>query len=278
VTRNRLLIALDVDGTVVGADGVISERVRAAVRAAHERLHHVVLSTGRSPHATVPVIAALGLAGAHAVCSNGAVTLRTRASGEHRYTVVSEATFDPSAVLAALARTVPGCAVAVEMPGRQGFRVTAAFAYELPGGVVTPWERLGAGGACRVIVDGVNRARIATLLDELGMVGVADTTGLGDAVEVIRPGVSKALALERLRTTLGVHSGDTVAVGDQTNDLEMLCWAARGVAMADAPAEVRAMAAEVTGSCADDGLADVLESIVNRERAPRSAVDRSTIA
>ena len=42
---------------------------------------------------------------------------------------------------------------------------------------------------------------------------------------------------------------DTVAIGDQRNDIEMLHWAARGVAMDETPDEVKAIANEVTGHC-----------------------------
>ena len=56
--------------------------------------------------------------------------------------------------------------------------------------------------------------------------------------------------------------GDTVAVGDQRNDLEMLQWAARGVAMGNAPDEVKAGADEVTLDVADDGLVPVLQSLL----------------
>ncbi len=70
--------------------------------------------------------------------------------------------------------------------------------------------------------------------------------------------MSKASALEVVRERLGVDAGDTAAVGDGRNDLEMLRWATCGVAMGQAPAEVQDAADEVTGAFEDDGLADVL--------------------
>jgi hydroxymethylpyrimidine pyrophosphatase-like HAD family hydrolase len=50
-----------------------------------------------------------------------------------------------------------------------------------------------------------------------------------------------------------------MAVGDQSNDLEMLRDVGLGVAMGDAPAEVRAVADEVTGTVAEDGVAAAIE-------------------
>ena len=53
-----------------------------------------------------------------------------------------------------------------------------------------------------------------------------------------------------------------MAVGDQRNDIEMLTWAARGVAMGQAPDEVKAVADEVTGTVDEDGLVPVLRSLL----------------
>ena len=47
----------------------------------------------------------------------------------------------------------------------------------------------------------------------------------------------------------------------QRNDVEMLQWAARGVAMGNAPEEVKAVADEVTADVYDDGLVLVLNSL-----------------
>ena len=75
-------------------------------------------------------------------------------------------------------------------------------------------------------------------------------------------GVSKGSALEILRRRLEVDPRHTVAVGDQRNDLEMLHWAARGVAMGNAPDEVKAAADETTLDVDDDGLVPVLQSLL----------------
>lgn len=274
----RLLIALDVDGTVVGHDRVtISPRVHAAVRAVCSAGHQVVLSTGRSPLATVPVTAALGLAGGYAVCSNGAATLRVEAGGPPA--VVADATFDPQALLAVLGRRWPGGAVAVELPGAGGFRATATFPRGvLPGRVrVVPSDRLGVHRARRLICYAAQSpGDVARIAGDFGLDCVGETTGVTGAVEIGPRGVSKASALEVLRVALGVAPADTVAVGDHVNDLEMLRWAARGIAMGHAPELVKASAAEVTESCDDDGLAVVLEAIVaDAAPATRTLTDRT---
>jgi hydroxymethylpyrimidine pyrophosphatase-like HAD family hydrolase len=52
-----------------------------------------------------------------------------------------------------------------------------------------------------------------------------------------------------------------IAMGDGRNDIEMLEWAGahgRGIAMGQAPAEVIAVATEVTGPITENGAAAVL--------------------
>mgnify|MGYP001756842431 FL=1 len=66
---------------------------------------------------------------------------------------------------------------------------------------------------------------------------------------------------------LKVAPEDTVAVGDGRNDIEMLRWAGRGVAMGQAVEEVVAAADEVTGHVDEHGLATVLRSLLEEPAA-----------
>ena len=77
-------------------------------------------------------------------------------------------------------------------------------------------------------------------------------------VTVVPAGVTKGAALEKLRTELGVAAEDTFAAGDGTNDVQMLRWAAHGVAMGQAPEQVRAAATETTGPVTEDGVVAAL--------------------
>nr|WP_255526575.1 HAD family hydrolase [Saccharopolyspora sp. HNM0983] len=78
-------------------------------------------------------------------------------------------------------------------------------------------------------------------------------------VTVVGAGITKASALEKLRTGFGIAPQDTFAAGDGDNDLPMLRWAAHGVAMGQAPAVVRAAADEVVAPVTADGAAAALD-------------------
>ena len=258
------LICLDIDGTTVDHDGRLHEPVREAVRAVVDAGHHVVLATGRAVIGTLPVLEALGLTTGFAVCANGAITLRLDPDLPDGYTVEEAVTFDPAPALRVLRDEFPTALVAVEELG-VGFRVSAPFPEgELDGTPeVVPFEELMAHPVTRVTIrdpDSTSEEFLAGT-ERIGLHGVEYAVGWSAWLDITPEGVSKAAALEAVRRRLGVEPADTVAVGDQRNDLEMLRWAARGVAMDNAPDEVKDAADEVTGHVDDHGLVAVLRSI-----------------
>ncbi len=100
------------------------------------------------------------------------------------------------------------------------------------------------------------------LAHRMGLENVTYAIGYTAWMDVAPHGVTKASALEQLRQELDVQPSRTVAVGDGSNDREMLEWAALGVAMGHAPEPVRAVADEVTGTIEDDGVVDVLHRLL----------------
>ena len=101
------------------------------------------------------------------------------------------------------------------------------------------------------------------LVERVGLHEVEYAVGWSAWLDLTPGGVSKASALEEIRQHEGVEPFATVAVGDGSNDVQMLRWAARGVAMGHASDVVRAAADEVTGTIADDGAVAVLRSLVD---------------
>ncbi|MFB9955213.1 HAD family hydrolase [Cellulomonas denverensis] len=259
------LIALDVDGTLMTYDGVISDAVREAVDALQVGGAHVVLATGRGVRATVPVALDLGITSGWAVSSNGAVTSRLDPALPGGYEVVREITFDPEPALRVLQMELPDALFAVEDVGR-GFQVTRPFPDgELTGDQrVCSFDELVSRPATRVVVrdPGSTPDEFRELVHRVGLHRVSYAVGWSAWLDLTPGGVNKASALEDLRQDLGVEPFATVAVGDGSNDREMLAWAARGVAMGHAEDDVRAAADEVTGTIEDDGLVDVLRSVL----------------
>jgi 5-amino-6-(5-phospho-D-ribitylamino)uracil phosphatase len=260
----RLLVGLDVDGTVLHEDGFLSPAVRRAAQAAAARGHEVMLATGRSSAATTPVLRELGLEPEYLVCSNGAVTLQRDPAAPEGYRRERIETFDPTPVLTTIAGELSDARYAVE-DAEGYFRYTAAFPEAAVGenSEEVPFEGLLSVAATRVVVISPNHAteEFLGVVERMGLHRVSYAVGWTAWLDIAPDGVNKATAMEWVRGRLGVPIERTVAVGDGRNDIDMLEWAGRGVAMGQAPAEVVEAADEVTRSVRDDGLAVVLDSL-----------------
>lgn len=263
----RYLVCLDVDGTLVDHDGRMSQAVLDSARAAARAGHHLVIATGRSRGATLPVCEKLGLEAGYAVSSNGGITMHL--SSEHRewHRVIDAVTFSPQPALEALREVLPSAKYAIETADGS-FYSTERFQDRSFGIEAIPTDLRGLAelDAVRLVVSSSSDEPedFAEAIDRAGLHGVAYSVGWTSWLDVAANGVSKASALEQVRRRLDVDPAHTVAIGDGHNDIEMLDWAARGVAMGQAPDEVVAVAREVTTSVYQDGAARILRSLLPR--------------
>ena len=148
--------------------------------------------------------------------------------------------------------------MAVEERG-VGYRVNRPFpAGELSGDmVITDVADLVAQHVSRVIIrDPDSTAEdFVDLAGRLGLHGTDYVVGWTAWLDLAPVGVSKASGLAHVAERLGVDAADVLAIGDGRNDIEMLQWAGRGVAMGQAVEEVIAAADDVTGTVYEDGAA-----------------------
>jgi HAD superfamily hydrolase (TIGR01484 family) len=250
------LVALDIDGTLLkwieGAGQTheqVAPAVHDAVRRAHDAGAHIVLASGRSPHGMTVIADLLDLEAGEpswVVASNGAVVFRYPP-----FEVVHEETFDARPAVEAILREHPGVLVAVEERG-VGFRVNRPFpAGELSGDMlITDVADLVAEHVSRVIIrDPDSTAEdFLDLAGRLGLHGTDYVVGWTAWLDLAPVGVSKASGLAHVAERLGVDAADVLAIGDGRNDIEMLRWAGRGVAMGQAVEPVIAAADDVTGT------------------------------
>lgn len=80
-------------------------------------------------------------------------------------------------------------------------------------------------------------------------------------LEVMPKNISKRAAMEKLREHYNVDREKLVAFGDHFVDLEMLCYAGLGVAMGNAPEEVKQAANRITASNDEEGIYIVLRHL-----------------
>lgn len=265
MTFQPKLVALDIDGTILiphpengfSADGV-TPAVRAAIDRAYDAGAHIVLASGRAPLGISQVLRHLDMPreiGSHVlgVASNGAVTFSFPP-----LKVVSEVTFDARDAVRAVLEHVPDAAVAIEEHG-VGYRVNRHFPHgELDGEMIlTPIEEMIASEVSRVIIRDPDSTSedFVSLADKLGLQGTNYFIGWTAWLDLAPEGVSKASGLAEVADRLGIDRSDVLAIGDGRNDIEMLEWAGRGVAMGQAPDEVKEIADDVTAHVNEDGAA-----------------------
>jgi len=273
------MVALDIDGTLlawVEGSGQVYETIRPEVYDAVHRARaagaHIVLASGRSPHGMTRIADLLDLPlegspqdpapGAKKgaddrlwiVASNGAVIFRYPPME-----VVHEETFDAAPAVAAVLEHHPNALVAVEERGIGGYRVNMVFPDgELSGEqLVTDVDEIIGEPVSRVIVRDPDATAedFIDLAARLGLHGTDYVVGWTAWMDLSPVGISKASGLQQVCDELGITAADVLAIGDGRNDIEMLAWAGRGVAMGQAVEEVRAAADAVTETVYDNGAA-----------------------
>jgi hydroxymethylpyrimidine pyrophosphatase-like HAD family hydrolase len=118
-------------------------------------------------------------------------------------------------------------------------------------------EELVAEPVTRVIIRDPHSSEeeFLALAEKLGLHGTNYFIGWTAWLDIAPEGVSKASALAEVAAKLGVDQAEVLAIGDGRNDIEMLRWAGRGVAMGQAPLEVQEAADDVTRTVVEDGVA-----------------------
>jgi HAD superfamily hydrolase (TIGR01484 family) len=263
------VVALDIDGTLLkwveGAGQtyeVIPSRVYDAVHRAVAAGAQIVLASGRSPHGMTAIADLLHLPPEGAdrlwvVASNGAVVFRYKP-----LEIVHEEKFDAAPAVRAVLDSRAGALVAVEERGR-GYRVSKPFPHGELAGVqfITSVNQMVAEPVSRVIIrDPTATAEdFVELAAGLGLHGTDYVVGWTAWLDLSPVGVSKASGLTHVLGELGLEPADVLAIGDGRNDIEMLRWAGRGVAMGQAVEEVHRAADASTESVFEDGAAVELE-------------------
>jgi HAD superfamily hydrolase (TIGR01484 family) len=264
----RMLIALDIDGTVLLEDDTLSPGVVDAVADAGEAGHEVMLATGRSWDSTHTIMARLGIRPEYAVCSNGAIIMRRVGdpdAGEYERAHVE--TFDPTEVLTLLGEHLAGAHFLVELPDGSRLFTDYLDDWNLQGANEVTFDELSGQPVCRVVVVAPEQTDqdFLELVERIGLSQVSYAIGWTAWLDIAPQGVDKSTALERVRTWLDIAPHQVLVMGDGRNDIEMMQWAVRNggraIAMHQGPPEVHAAAGEVGLSVTEGGVAAALRTL-----------------
>lgn len=285
------LVAIDIDGTLLPTfSQTVSARNAKALKAAQDAGIVVAIATGRRTAYTAPVLDGLGLrANMPLITSNGAVTRTLGGDPVDRSQLDARvargmcgALRKFGAVVFTFDQTGRGELV-LEDPEQAHERISLWIEANRDSiEVVKPLERAlpdGANPIQGMVAGGIGQMKKAEKALKASVWATScecvrtEYPGRDLSIlDLLPPGVSKGWALERLAKRLEIDRTETMAIGDNWNDVDMLQWAAQGVLMGNASMELRAMAKTHGWKEAppndDDGVAVVLEGILKRQAEP----------
>lgn len=260
------LVAYDLDGTLVGRDLVLRPRVRAEIARVRDAGVTGCVVTGRMYRASLPYARELEL-DAPIVCYQGAAIV------------------DPSSDAVLFDQPLPN-AIALEivaMAQRDGMHVQlyrndgyycearnrfsglyAQLARVEPVIVPSLRETFATSDATKAVVIAdaeVAQRYVERMQDRFGTRAYV-TRSYPEFIEVLSPFVDKGKALEFVAARLGIEMKNVLAIGDSWNDAPLLKVAGIGVAMGNAPQEIRSLADAVVADVEHDGVAEALERYI----------------
>ena len=267
------LIAMDLDGTTLQRDRcTFSPRLLRALESAHKRGVEIVPVTGRQFGLLPPALQEDYSWKRLAILCNGG-QIRTF----HTETLLHSLEIDPDALIQLL-RLAEKFGLPIEFSVNSKLHLTErSWTQQLP------WEDLTfhrnvilAKHGCKVdslepmCGSGVEKVNLLCISPELrkeveialDSVAVSAVWSSATSMEITHPNATKGGALQRLCSILDLPMSSVMALGDSGNDITMLQQAGLGVAMGNAPENVKAAADVCADRYDEDGAAKAIERYV----------------
>jgi len=268
------ILALDVDGTLIGESKLLEPSIVTAIRKAESQGVIVVIATGRRLQTSMDVINPLG-AGSYLIQSSGAV-IRSISNQS-----ILHEKFIPKTVaeeLVQLVRKFQGTAVWYDTPNRSGKlfvfgkiernRPLEIYSQPNPTAFVEATSFTGLENAMEIVVFGDTqqlrqlRSAIASRFkNTLKVISWNSPKYSGLVLEVLHSNVSKGSSLEWLATSLDIPRESVAAIGDAENDVEMIAWAGLGVGISSGVPKLRQVSDILIPPPERLGVANYLESL-----------------
>jgi hydroxymethylpyrimidine pyrophosphatase-like HAD family hydrolase len=258
------LVATDMDGTLIRTDQTASPYSHEVLQRVVDAGVPVIGVTGRGPR--LRAVSAVDLPMArYLVCAQGAYVLDVRA--DVAISVVHLPAEVARDAIKLLEDEVGPVLVTVEAGEEEGAPLygEAGFSWPFPGAWLEgARDLILRGELLKVFVkrEGLDPDEFLAMARRVIPPELCDVTYAGMGfLEICPSGVTKAVGLAAVADRLGVAAADVLAFGDMPNDIPMLNWAGHSVAVANAHADVLAVAHEVTLSNDDDGVARYLDRL-----------------
>ncbi|WP_025692756.1 Cof-type HAD-IIB family hydrolase [Paenibacillus zanthoxyli] len=256
------LIALDVDGTLLNDDHILSPENKKTVAEVTRQGARVVLCTGRNPKNAIPIMQEMGLTG-YVLADNGAVTVQVEDQEViHQYPMDGRG-LDPY-IEYCRKRDIHfdvNTAFELYVDNVEHLTQEAHFMYEhlqLVPASLPAWNEF------REPIVKFTVFSTAEMMDEAERewskwIRSFNIQRSGEFfIDLMHHEASKGNALKNLAKQLGIRQQDVLSIGNYYNDISMLNFAGLGIAMDNSPVEVKAAADAITGTNNENGVSEAL--------------------
>lgn len=297
--NNFKLVAFDIDGTLITSDHIVTPRTLRAIKKAKDLGIKVTIATGRHYPSVIRLARKIQI-NAPLICCDGAV-IRDIYSNDSIYHLLPQ---EIAVDIMRMTQSYENFTVKVFIKNGkiyigQSYKgdyfrkfLSVPFKHSLKGYfnllrdfVFIPVQSTGnTQGAiaalneppAKVLVYGNKRPEdLKDFIDEiLAKYGesIAITSSMENSIDILNAGISKAKGLVILTEKLGIKRDEIITVGDNFNDLEMIKYAGLGVAMGNAPEQVKNEADYVTDTNNNEGLAKFLEKLIQGQAKTKKLV------
>lgn len=265
------LIALDIDGTLLNSEKVITSNVYDAIQEAKENGFKVVLSTGRPLPGVTPLLEKLNLTddGDYVICFNGAVVQEVKSKtviadidmSVEDFNVIHDQVFKPFNTNIHI-NTPTHLITPQEVPHKytvheselNNISIEHRYAKDIDDSIKF----------CKImIVD--EPARLEEIISNLPKDLYDKYTIVRSApffLEFLNKNANKGTALKALCENINLPIEKTIAVGDEENDQHMIKLAGLGVAMGNARESIKEIADYVTDTNNNHGVAKTINKFL----------------
>lgn len=265
---NYKLLAVDIDGTLLNSQGKLTDQTQKRIQEARERGVLFVLSTGRPIQGVKSLVDQIG-GDFPLITYNGAMVLR----GKSQEVLYSSSLRNEDLLEAYQAGEKRQATMLIWSDNKLYANKDNQKSRHYSSLTNTPFKVIET-------IDELNRPATKILWyeeenllkeyqKELDGEIVSNTmvyhTSRPYFLEFVHRKASKAIAIEQLCQAFQIKREETIAVGDSYNDISMIEYAAVGVAMENAPDEIKEKADFITRDCDHEGVSHVIERFILRE-------------
>lgn len=265
--NNFKMICLDIDGTLLNSNHEITENVKSAINiVANEKKIPVVLVSARMPKGITFLQKELGIE-QPIICYSGALILDNNSEVlskefievsklEKIYKLVNENNIHIS-----LYKDNEWYIEEMDYWAKQESEITNIIPKISDfNDLIEEWEIEGTGPnkiLCMANPDEINFLKENITATDLNIYPSKPTY-----LEIMPTNASKTSAINILQKKFNVERSEIIAMGDNYNDIDMLEYAGLGIAMGNAPDDVKKYANDVTSTNNEDGVAEALKKYV----------------